>query len=70
MNKVVRKISLFETFKKQYSKFFEGDYDDIYILRANSGESYLTLTYVLDSLIKRNKSKKPLLVATLSITLI
>lgn len=65
LGKVVRKISLIETFKKQYSKFFEGDYDDIYILRANSGESYLTLTYVLDSLIKRNKSKKPLLVATL-----
>lgn len=65
LGKVVRKISLIETFKKQYSKFFEGDYDDIYILRANSGESYLILTYVLDSLIKRNQSKKPLLVATL-----
>lgn len=63
--KIVRKISLIETFKKQYSKFFEGDYDDIYILRANSGESYLILTYVLNTLIKRNQSKKPLLIATL-----
>ena len=64
LGKVVRKISLIETFKKQYSKFFEGDYDDIYILRANSGEIYLTLTYLIDTLIKRNGSKKPLLVAT------
>lgn len=62
--KVFKRISLIETFNKQYSKFFEGDYDDIYILRANSGESYLTLTYVLDALIKRNQSKKPLIVAT------
>lgn len=59
-----RKISLIEEFKKQYSKYFDEKYDDIYILRANSGEIYLTLTYLIDTLIKRNGSKKPLLVAT------
>lgn len=59
-----RKISLIEQFKKQYSKYFDKKYDDIYILRANSGEIYLTLTYLIDSIIKKNGSKKPLLVAT------
>lgn len=61
----VKKLSLLKEFKKQYSKYFDKQYDDIYILGANSGETYLTLTYILDALIKRNGSKNPLLVATL-----
>lgn len=63
--KKIKKVSLLKEFKKQYFKYFDKDYDDIYILRANSGEIYLTLTYVIDELIKKNGSKKPLLVATL-----
>ncbi len=59
-----RKISLIKEFKKQYFKYFDKEHDDIYILRANSGEIYLTLTYLIDSIIKKNGSKKPLLVAT------
>lgn len=62
--KEFRKISLIDQFKKQYFKYFDKKHDDIYILRANSGEIYLTLTYLIDTLIKRNGSKKPLLVAT------
>lgn len=62
--KEIRKISLIDQFKKQYFKYFDKKHDDIYILRANSGEIYLTLTYLIDTLIKRNGSKKPLLVAT------
>lgn len=62
--KEVFRISLLEQLKKQYFKFFDKSHDDIYILRANSGEIYLTLTYLIDALIKRNGSKKPLLVAT------
>lgn len=62
--KEIRRISLIEQFKKQYFKYFDKKHDDIYILRANSGEIYLTLTYLIDTLIKRNGSKKPLLVAT------
>ncbi len=62
--KKIKKVSLLKEFKKQYFKYFDKDYDDIYILRANSGEIYLTLTYVIDELIKKNGSKKPLLVAT------
>lgn len=62
--KVVKKISYIEKFKKENFKYFDKKYDDIYILRANSGEIYLTLTYVIDKLIERNQSKNPLLVAT------
>ena len=62
--KIVKKISYIEKFKKENFKYFDKKYDDIYILRANSGEIYLTLTYVIDKLIERNQSKNPLLVAT------
>ena len=62
--KVVCKNSLLKVFRKCYSKYFDGGYDDIYILRANSGEIYLILTFILDALLKKNQSKKPLLVAT------
>lgn len=63
-NKTIRKISLFNVFKKNYFKYFDKQYDDIYILSANSGEIYLTLTYLIDILIKKNGSKKPLLLPT------
>lgn len=63
-NKIIRRISLFDTFKEKYFKYFDKQYDDIYILSANSGEIYLTLTYLIDILIKKNGSKKPLLAAT------
>lgn len=64
LGKEYKKVSLLKEFKKLYFKYFGNEYDDIYILRANSGEIYLTLTYLIDSLIKKNCSKKPLLVAT------
>lgn len=63
-SKCICRTSLLDEFKKQYFKYFDKKYDDIYILRANSGEIYLTLTYIIDALIKRNNSKSPLLVAT------
>lgn len=64
LGKEYKKVSLLKEFKKLYFKYFDKEYDDIYILRANSGEIYLTLTYLIDSLIKKNGSKRPLLVAT------
>ena len=54
----------FNKFKKKYFKYFDKKHDDIYLLNANSGEAYLFLTYCLDACIKKNGSKKPLLVAT------
>lgn len=65
--KEVLKKSLLDDFKKKYFKHFapfKNKHDDIYILKANSGEIYLTLTYIIEALIKRNGSKSPLLVAT------
>lgn len=59
-----RSISLIDEFKKKYFKYFNEKHDDIYILNANSGEIYLTLTYLIQALIKKNGSKCPLLVAT------
>lgn len=64
LNKKYRSVSLINAFKKQYFKYFDNRHDDIYILRANSGEIYLTLTYVINYLIKKNNSKRPLLAAT------
>ncbi len=63
-NKKYRSISLADEFKKEYFHYFDKKHDDIYILNANSGEIYLTLTYIIKTLIKRNKSKNPLLIAT------
>ena len=60
----VIKKSLVAEFKKKYLKLFDSRFDDIYILKSNSGEIYLFLAYLLDALIEKNKSKSPLIVAT------
>lgn len=62
--KTIYENSILNIFKKEYFKYLSDEYDDIYILNANSGETYLILTYILNILIKRNQSKKPLLLAT------
>ena len=64
LGKECKKISRIDEFKKQYFKYFSKEHDDIYILMGNSGEIYLALTYLIDSLLKKNESKKPLFVAT------
>lgn len=64
LNKTINKKSLKNEFKKSYFKYIDKKHDDIYILNANSGEIYLFLTYIIDSLIKKNGSKAPLLIAT------
>lgn len=64
LGKKYRSVSLIDEFKKHYFKYFDKKHDDIYILNANSGEIYLTLTYIIKNLIRRNQSKNPLLVAT------
>lgn len=62
--KLIRKISAIESFKTKYIKYFDKKYDDIYVITANSGESFLFLTYVFDALCKKMKSANPLIVAT------
>lgn len=51
-------------FQKQYSKFTDNNHDDIYVINSNSGEAYVTLTYILSALITKNGSKNPLLLLT------
>lgn len=63
-DKRIRKVSSIDAFKTRYFRHFDKKYDHIYILNANSGEIFLFLTYVLNSLLKKNGSKNPLLVAT------
>lgn len=60
----IKRDNLYNKFKKRYFKYFDKKYDDIYLLNANSGETYLFLTYCLNACIKKYVSKNPLLVAT------
>jgi len=60
----IRKINLPDIFYKKYLKNVQYDYDDVYILHANSGEAYLFFAYCVKSVLKKNNSKKPLFIAT------
>ena len=53
-----------KSFQKKYSKFVDTTHDDIYVINSNSGEAYVTLTYIISTLIKKNNSQKPLLLLT------
>lgn len=63
-NRTVRKIYYPNIFYKKYLKNVQYDYDDVYILSANSGEIYLFFAYVANAFLKKNGSKNPLFVAT------
>ncbi len=60
----IKKLKLAYFYKKHYLKGVKERYDDVYILDANSGEIYLFLVYFLNAYMKKNVSKKILLVAT------
>lgn len=64
MNFPVKTINLAEVFYNKYLKNVEYDYDDVYILHANSGEEYLFFAYCVKSVLRKNNSKKPLFIAT------
>ena len=59
-----KKISLksFIVKHKFYSKISQ--FDNVFILNANSGEIYLFLMYALSAMIKKYKADRPLLIAT------
>lgn len=59
-----KKINLQNVFYKKYLKNIEPDYDDVYILHANSGETYLFFAYCAKAFLDKNNSKKPLFIAT------
>ncbi len=60
----IKRLKLAYFYKKHYLKGVKERYDDVYILDANSGEIYLFLVYFLNAYMKKNVSKKVLLVAT------
>lgn len=64
LNIPFKKLELTEVFKKKYLNKIDKKHDNIYILTANSGETYLFLTHVLDVLLKKEGSKNPLIIAT------
>lgn len=62
-NKCFHRKSIKEDFAKICFKKAKSQYDKIYILNANSGETYLFLTYILNVLINKYGIKSILLVA-------
>lgn len=54
--------SPYSQFINQYIKPLGNAYDHIYMIMPHIGETYLLLTYIIDILIKKDNSKKPLLV--------
>ena len=63
LNKLVKNLDLKREFINKYRKYVKG-YDDIIILNAKSGETYLFLTHIFDVFIKKNNCKNILLIAT------
>lgn len=59
-----KKIDLQNVFYNKYLKNLKIDYDDVYILHANSGEAYLFFAYCAKAFLSKNNSKKPLFIAT------
>lgn len=61
---LLKKENLKKILKRTSFKYIDKKHDHVYILNANSGETYLFLSFVLDALIKKNGDKNPLLIAT------
>lgn len=63
-NCLLYSIPIKQILKKRYFNRINKKHDHVYILNANSGETYLFLRYALDALIKKDNAKKPILIAT------
>lgn len=64
LNYPVKTMDLANIFYNQYLKKIKYDYDDVYILHANSGETYIFFAYCVNAVLRKNNSKKPLFIAT------
>ena len=53
-----------ESFYKEYFKYLPNEFDNAYILHANSGEAYCFLAYLAKACLKKDGAEKPLFVAT------
>ncbi len=63
LGKKIYQLTLEDIFKNKYIKKFK-NYDNVFLLWVNSGETLLFLKYVIQYLIKKNNAKKPLILAT------
>lgn len=61
-NKLIKKQRAIDYYGKKLVKYIENKHDDIYIFSANSGETFIFLTYFADAFIKKHSSKKPLFI--------
>lgn len=61
-NFFINKIDAGKKFFNKYLKKIKLNYDDVYILNANSGEIYLFFAYLAKSFLTKNKSKNPLFI--------
>lgn len=63
-NFLIRTRDFRSEFKKRVLKSLPEGIDDIYMLNANSGETYLFLRYLFESFSSKHNSKTPLIIAT------
>lgn len=61
---LLKKISITENFNKKYLKNIKFDFDNVYIINSNIGESLLFFAYLAKIHFKKNCSKKPLIFLT------
>lgn len=65
-NKLIKKFSIEEYIKKHFLPFIDKSHDRAYILNANSGEIYLFLMFLFDTLNQKDNIKNPIFIATKS----
>ena len=64
LNKPITTVNTHKNIYKKIKQLYKNEFDDIYILNANSGEMFLFLAYFAKKFISKNKSQKPLFIAT------
>ena len=63
-NKKIHELLWTELIEKEEAKYIPSGHDHIYIIRSNLGEAFLFLRYCYESVLKNNKSRKPLIIIT------
>lgn len=61
---LLKKISITGNFSKKYLKNVKFDFDNVYIINSNIGESLLFFAYLAKAHFRKNCSKKPLILLT------
>ncbi len=64
LNNAISSVNSYKNIYKKIKQLYKNEFDDVYILNANSGETFLFLAYFAKEFIKQNNSQKPLFIAT------